>query len=141
MKLTGIFALFALALPAVAVPVHDHTMGYDGIKVLRIPTGNSTAKLNRFVEDLDLDIWTHSVRPNSHIDVEVPKDKFQSFTTSINKLLTEEGITTPVEVMHEDLGASIRKEAEGIATSNSLSRLGMFWSDPSILRARADCFL
>jgi Carboxypeptidase activation peptide len=125
MKLTGVFALFALALPAVAVPVRDHTTGYDGIKVLRIPTGNSTAKLDAFVESLDLNIWTHSVRPNSHLDVEVPKNVYKTFTSGINKLLKEEGITYPVEVMHEDLGVSIRKEAEGLVTADQFTIQGL----------------
>ncbi|KAH6890802.1 hypothetical protein BKA70DRAFT_1539383 [Coprinopsis sp. MPI-PUGE-AT-0042] len=109
MKLVGVFALFALALPAVAVPV------------LRIPTGNSTAKLDSFVESLDLNIWTHSVLPNLHLDVEVPKDLYKTFTSGINKLLKEEGITYPIEVMHEDLGVSILKEAEGIVTANQFT--------------------
>ncbi|KAH6904176.1 putative carboxypeptidase [Coprinopsis sp. MPI-PUGE-AT-0042] len=96
---------------AIAVPVRDHTTGYNGVKVLRIPTGNSTARLDTLIDSLDLDVWTHSSRPNSHIDVQVPKDVYTSFTSKVNSILKEEG------VMHEDLGASIRKEAEGIVSS------------------------
>ena len=118
MLFTGVFALFALVLPVFSVPTaQDHTAGYDGVKVLRIPTGASTTQLDTLIESLDLDVWTHSSRPHSHIDVQVPKDVYKSFTERVGKILKEEGVTHPVEVMHEDLGVSIRKEAEGIVSS------------------------
>ncbi|KAH6913460.1 putative carboxypeptidase [Coprinopsis sp. MPI-PUGE-AT-0042] len=121
MKFTGIFALLALALPTISIPVHDHTMGYDGIKVLRIPTGNSTTQLDSLIESLDLSVWTHSTQANSHIDVQVPKDVYKTFTASVNKILKAEGVTYPVEIMHEDLGASIREEAKSIVSSAGFS--------------------
>ncbi|PPQ70189.1 hypothetical protein CVT24_003905 [Panaeolus cyanescens] len=117
MKLAGVFALFAVVLPAFA----DHTAGYDGIKVLRIPTGNSTARLDSLIESLDLSVWTHASRPNSHIDVEVPKDVYKIFTSSVGKILKEEGVTYPIEVMHEDLGVSIRKESEGLVKADEFT--------------------
>lgn len=119
MKFTGVFAVLALALPAFAIPVHDHTMGYDGIKVLRIPTGNSTSRLDSLIDSLDLSVWTHSTRPNSHIDVQVPKDVYKTFTSSVSEILKQEGVTYPVEVMHEDLGASIREEAKSIVSADA----------------------
>ncbi|PPQ71458.1 hypothetical protein CVT24_011970 [Panaeolus cyanescens] len=121
MKFTGIFALFAVVLPAIAIPVRDHTTGYDGIKVLRIPTGNSTARLDALIDTLDLSVWTHASLPNSHIDVEVPKNVFKKFTSSVGQILKDEGVNAAVEVMHEDLGVSIRKEAEGLVTADQFT--------------------
>ncbi|KAH6907334.1 hypothetical protein BKA70DRAFT_1428307 [Coprinopsis sp. MPI-PUGE-AT-0042] len=82
-------------------------MGHDGIKVLRIPTGNSTTQLDSLIESLNLSVLTHSTQANCRIDVQAPKDVHKAFTASVNKILKHEGVTHPVEVMHGDLRASI----------------------------------
>ncbi|KAF9051992.1 putative carboxypeptidase [Panaeolus papilionaceus] len=121
MKFNRIFSLLAVLLPVIAVPARDHTSGYDGIKVLRIPTGKNTAKLDALIESLELDVWTHASRPDSHVDVEVPKNIYKTFTSSVSKILKEEGVTYPVEIMHEDLGVSIRKESEGLINADQFT--------------------
>ncbi|CAA7260302.1 unnamed protein product [Cyclocybe aegerita] len=118
MKLTRAFALLAAVLPALALPVHDNSFPYIGVKVLRIPTGNTTAAIDDIVAQFDLSSWTAVSRPNSHIDVEVPKDKFAAFTKAAKTILNQEGITYPIETMHEDLAASIRKESEYLLASS-----------------------
>ncbi|KAJ3514780.1 hypothetical protein NLJ89_g2182 [Agrocybe chaxingu] len=119
MRFTGAFALLAAILPVLALPVHDNSFPYIGVKVLRVPTGNTTAALDDLVSQFDLSSWTSVSRPNSHIDVEVPKTKLDAFTTAAQAILDQDGITNSIETMHEDLAASIRKESEGMIAAAS----------------------
>jgi len=93
-------ANFALALPP--------KVSYDGIKVFRIDIGDSpeqVASIKGLVSKLGLSLWTVDVAENTHVDLEVPKDKLSAFKEATKDFV--------VSVMHENLGVSIRKESAG----------------------------
>lgn len=94
-----LFAAAAHALPP--------KVTYDGTKVLRIETSESTQaaeSLKNIISSLQLPLWTQVVRPNTHVDFEVPKEKLAAFKEAISGQFT-------YSTMHEDLGASIREES------------------------------
>jgi len=133
MTLNRFVYLLVSALPALAaifqvqeVPshLHDSSTVYDNVKVLRIPTGHDISKLESLISKYQLNIWTEHPLPNSHIDVEVPAEVYWNFTTTVNGILEEDGITAPMITMHEDLGESIRKESEGIVPASELKAQG-----------------
>ncbi|KAG8787405.1 hypothetical protein FRC12_015593 [Ceratobasidium sp. 428] len=101
------WATFALALPS-------PPSRYAGTKVFRIPTGNQnqTDRISSLISTLDLPAWTTARLAYSHIDVEVAKGKLDGFHKALKTVspkLDEQLVT-----MHEDLGESILKEAEGM---------------------------
>lgn len=111
MKLT--VALSALLAGISAVLAVDTSLPYVGDKVFRVPTGANTAGIESLVNKyiaLGADTWTHGFKASSHADVHVPKNHTDSFLEDVKQLLSVEGITHPVEVMHEDLGKSIADE-------------------------------
>ena len=120
MKLGRFLSFLLSALPVLAVTFQDTSVIYDNVKVLRIPTGNNTSKLDSLVSKYELNVWTVHTRPNSHLDVEVPAEKYTGFTTAVSSILKEDGIPVPIITMHEDLGASIRKESEGVFSAIKL---------------------
>lgn len=94
-----LFAAVAHALPP--------KVTYDGTKVLRIDTSESTQaaeSLKEIIANLQLPLWTQLVAPNTHVDFEVPKGKLAAFEKAIAGQFT-------YSTMHEDLGASIRAES------------------------------
>ncbi|PPQ70195.1 hypothetical protein CVT24_003911 [Panaeolus cyanescens] len=108
-----------------AAAANDYpTTGYEGVKVLRIPTGKDTTALDALIKRLDLNVWTHASRPFSHVDVEVPSDLYNTFLSSIEKISQDSGISNSFTVLHDDLGASIRKEAAGFKFSAELATQG-----------------
>ena len=116
------FLCFLLsALPVFAL---DTKVRYHNGKVVRIPTGPNTSKLESLVSKYQLNVWTEHASPNSHLDVEVPPEKYTSFTTAVDGILKEEGITTPIVTMHEDLEESIRKELEDNGSASKLRAQG-----------------
>lgn len=118
------FLCFLLsALPLFAQP-QDSSLRYQNFKVIRIPTGPNTLKLESLVTEYQLNTWTEHALPNSHLDVEVPPEKYTTFTKAVNGILAEEGITAPVVLMHNDLGESIRKESEGSLSATQLRAQG-----------------
>lgn len=91
-------ANFALALPP--------KVTYDGVKVFRIDIGDSpeqVASIKGLVSKLGLSLWTEDVAENTHVDLEVPKDKLSAFREATKSFV--------LSVMHDDLGVSIRKES------------------------------
>lgn len=93
-----LFAAVAHALPP--------KVTYDGTKVLRIDTTESTQaaeSLKEIISNLQLPLWTQNVGPNTHVDFEVSKGKLAAFEKAIAGQFT-------YSIMHEDLGASIREE-------------------------------
>ncbi|KAJ1300827.1 hypothetical protein OPQ81_002467 [Rhizoctonia solani] len=100
-------ASLVLAAPAKRNP-------YAGTKVYRIPTGNQdqTDRIAALLTTLNIPTWKSAKVAFSHTDVEVSKDRLASFHDAlkgINPQLDSQLIT-----MHEDLGVSIAKEAEGM---------------------------
>lgn len=109
--------LLALSSLSLSFAANDATtarsIAYNGVKVLRVPTGASTAALYDVVSRLELTggLWTELVS-NSHLDLEVPQDKFAEFLTAAEKYVKEQGLQEGLRVMHKDLGQSIRQESE-----------------------------
>jgi hypothetical protein len=106
------WSTFALALPSPSNP-------YAGTKVFRIPTGNQnqTDRVSDLIDTLGLPAWTSARLAFSHIDVEVAKvrlDEFHKALKGVDPKLDEQLVT-----MHEDLGASILKESEGMNTPHA----------------------
>ncbi|KAH7099622.1 putative carboxypeptidase [Auriculariales sp. MPI-PUGE-AT-0066] len=114
--------LLATILSAYALSSRANSLAapHAGVKVLRIPTGPSASvltELETLIESLSLSKWTTVPRINSHIDVEVPASKYEQFKSSIDPILAASGASEHgwgIKVMHEDLGASIAAESEGV---------------------------
>jgi hypothetical protein len=123
MKPTHFLCFLLSALPVFSQP-QDTSVRYRNHKVIRIPTGSNTLKLESLVTEYQLNVWTEHVLPNSHLDVEVPPEKYTSFTSAVDGVLKEQGITTPIGMMHEDLGQSIEKESEGSLSASQLRAQG-----------------
>lgn len=109
-----------VALPVtLAVPATTLASPYANTKVLRIPTGasaESLADLQGLIDTMGLHSWTAVPQVSSHVDLEVPAGKYARFLASVNKIIEGSGAGAAgykVEVMHEDLGASIIAESEG----------------------------
>lgn len=99
--------LSALSL-AVASPYGQPTpraVSYDGYQVFRVPVGLDASKVTEIVEKLELDTWKAPNKAGAFADIVVSPDKLQAFNEEVAGI---EGI----EVMHEDLGASIAAEQE-----------------------------
>jgi hypothetical protein len=118
------FLCFVLSALTVFAQPQDSSVQYQGFKVLRIPTGPNTLKLEALVTNYQLNVWTEHALPNSHLDVEVPPEKYTSFATAVDSILKDDGITTPIVTMHNDLGESIRKESEGSISASQLRAQG-----------------
>jgi hypothetical protein len=125
MKLfTSLIATFAGLLTivptAVAAPANSLALPYKGVKVLRVPTGNSEkslADLKALIARLGLTSWTEVPVVNSHIDLEVPKDKLQNFMKDSHNILEKSGARAQgfeIKPMHEDLAEAIHAEIQGM---------------------------
>lgn len=99
MKFLAILSSLTL-VSALAAP---SKVSYDGWKVYRVNTGVNRSKLKDVVGKLQLGTWKGSVDTSDIVDVMVPPTQIQKFETQAEDL--------NVEVMHEDLGASISEEA------------------------------
>ena len=105
-----LFSATVLAVPApVAAPVADSQVSYDGVKVYRIKLSDSQAQADTvaaLVKKLNLETWTNAIKPNHNVDVQVNPADLTAFTSALTGL--------SYNVMHEDLGASIRAESEPV---------------------------
>lgn len=102
-------------LAALATAVIAKKVSYDGAQAVRISVGSEAIKLNDIIESLDLPTWKGIAKgtglpvDGGHVDLVVPAAKATEF-----KKLTS---GFEIEIMHEDLGASIAAEsADGLAT-------------------------
>lgn len=130
MKLTisSVLVSLLLVFSVSAIPTDHPAVQYAGTKVLRVPTGPSPAalrSLKSFIDALGLELWTTVPVVNSHVDVEVPLHKLDAFMAGVDGLLVAAEIRVPVQVMHDDLGASILSESE-VSDDFKLSKAG--WS-------------
>lgn len=89
--------------------VQPRKVSYDGYGVFRLPVGSYISKVAEIVDKLELDTWKSFKKPGAYADVVVPPEKLEAFHQEVAGL---EG----VEVMHEDLGASIVAEQEPAMT-------------------------
>lgn len=93
-------ALFAALLPALvsaAVVASSQKVSYDGFRVLRVKTSPEVIHL---IKSYSLQTWSGEPEKTEYADVLVPPGSAALFSGIAN------------EVMHEDLGDSIAKEAE-----------------------------
>lgn len=99
---------------------------YAGTKVFRIPTGNQnqTAKISNLIDTLGLPAWTTARISYSHIDVQVSKKNLAGFHNALKGV--DPALDSQLVTMHEDLGESILKEAEGMNTPH-VDAFGSFW--------------
>lgn len=116
MKLSSAFASLAAFAVGAVYATSPEVLGapYDGVKVLRVPTGASTTALDELISSLHLERWTQRSHPSSHIDVEVPADVLDYFVKEANAISASQNVTYPIVTMHEDLGESIRQETAGM---------------------------
>ncbi|TGZ77587.1 putative carboxypeptidase [Ascodesmis nigricans] len=110
-------ALLTLALAVTAIPTQDRAnKTHDGTKVIRVAipdSAESAARLQTLVGKLDLPLWSRNFLPNGVVDVQVPKEKIEAFEAA--------SIEWKKDVMFEDLGKSIREEADGIADEGMIT--------------------
>lgn len=97
--------LSALSLAVASPTIHSRTVSYDGYQVFRVPVGLDASRVTEIVEKLELDTWKAPNKAGAFADVVVSPEKLQAFNDEVAGI---EGI----EVMHEDLGASIAAEQE-----------------------------
>ena len=92
------FTLVAFVLPALvsAVALESRKVSYDGYKVVRVQT---SPKVNKLIADHQLPTWNGRPEDTDFADVVIPpgSDIFKGMK---------------VEVMHDDLGASIAQEMD-----------------------------
>jgi carboxypeptidase A4 len=97
------FLVASLAtLGLVSAAAVQSKVDYTGWKVFRVNVGEDSAKLGAVVDSLQLQTWKGKVATSKVVDLVVPPaqvEKFKASTGSMN-----------IEVMHEDLGASIAAE-------------------------------
>ncbi|KAF8604743.1 putative carboxypeptidase [Ceratobasidium sp. AG-I] len=107
-------AVAVWASATLALPSQRNT--YAGAKVYRIPTGNQnqTAKISSLIDTLGLPAWTTARIAYSHIDVQVSKENLAGFHNALKAV--DPALDSQLITMHEDLGESILKEAEGMNT-------------------------
>ncbi|EFE34076.1 uncharacterized protein ARB_07027 [Trichophyton benhamiae CBS 112371] len=76
---------------------------YSGYKVIRVPTQKDNVKeVQRIITDLNLDTWKYPKSEGQNADIVVPPSQISSFMERISGM--------NIEMMHEDLGLSIRNE-------------------------------
>ncbi|CCO33117.1 hypothetical protein BN14_07187 [Rhizoctonia solani AG-1 IB] len=102
------FTTLTFAAPA------QSTGQYAGTKILRVPTGSQeqTDKLANLINTLGVPTWTSARVPHSHVDVQVSKDRVDSFHKALKEVNPD--LDSQVITMHDDLAVSIAKEAEGM---------------------------
>lgn len=97
--------LSALSLAIASPYIQPRQVSYDGYRVFRVPVGLDASKVTEIVDKLELDTWKAPNKAGAFADVVVAPEKLQAFNDEVAGI---EGI----EVMHEDLGASILAEQE-----------------------------
>lgn len=121
--------LVASAFVASALAAYLPSLGseYNGYKVFRIPTVKENhARVVDIISDLDLDTWKFPKKAGSAADVVVPPKQLSAFEKATA------GLT--VEVMHEDLGASIEAESSVVSTYQGTiySPFGLKWGEEGL---------
>lgn len=86
------------------VPKTSNKISYKDDKVIRLRVGDNVAKVNSLIKNLSLSSWNGDPQANKYVDLLVPRSKLVAFANLTASMETH--------VMHEDLGASIKKEAE-----------------------------
>lgn len=90
-------------------------VSYKDDKAIRLGVGENVSKVKLMMRDLSLSTWNGAPQANKYVDLVVPQSKLAAFTTSTANMETH--------IMHEDLGASIEKEASYGAYSGIFSSL------------------
>ncbi|KAK3897671.1 putative carboxypeptidase precursor [Staphylotrichum tortipilum] len=111
MKFTAAAALLVapLAVLASAVPKVERKITYDGYKAYRIATHNNAKSVTDKLAPLAVVPFNQNTR--DHVDVVIPPSEIAAF----------EALGFEAEVLHEDLGADIREEANSFAPYQEIS--------------------
>lgn len=96
-------------------PKAGNKVSYKDDKAIRLAVGENVSKVKRMIRDLSLSTWNGDPQANKYVDLVVPQSKLATFTTSTESMETK--------IMHEDLGASIEKEANYVAYSGIFNYL------------------
>ena len=104
MKILLFSNLFLSLVSAVAVPGATGKVNYDGYKVVRL---QSSAQVKSMIQGLSLKTWNGAAKDDGEVDVVIPPG-VKAF----------DGMD--MQVMHEDLGASIAQEAKYDAYAGTL---------------------
>ncbi|KAG5930356.1 hypothetical protein E4U42_001871 [Claviceps africana] len=98
------FLAAALAASASALAAAGAGAPYLGHRVYRVPVTDAQdgAHIRDVIDRLGLEVWQPPTRKGSFADVQVPPGRVEAFREAMGH--------REVRTMHEDLGASIRKE-------------------------------
>lgn len=114
-----ILAILAFTGAVAASPVASvKKVEHKGTRVVRLETHTEEdiAVIKALVDNLYLDTWTHGYNVNSHVDVAIPPSAQPEF----DRLSKKAGLK--IEIMHEDLGASIEAESPVTVSLKSTSK-------------------
>jgi hypothetical protein len=98
----SLFTASAVTGVAAAPTQEVEKVSYDGYKVFRVKTQGHGQAVEEKLSGLTYDQWINV--PGSHIDISVAPEEIAAF----------EALNLEFEVMHEDLGASIKVETTSI---------------------------
>ncbi|KAI1170705.1 hypothetical protein F4777DRAFT_583655 [Nemania sp. FL0916] len=99
MKGLGFSFIWAVATGASAIPTKVLSSSYDGFKVFRIKTHAQPYAVQEKLSNITFEQWNHDV--NSHMDIVLAPDHLPAFAE----------LELEYDVMHQDLGDSIRAES------------------------------
>ncbi|TFK98009.1 hypothetical protein BDV98DRAFT_553550 [Pterulicium gracile] len=112
--LSALTVLAATAIHVAALVTRASEATYDGVKVLRVPLHGEAevAKMEALIKDLDLDTWSDFIVASAPVDVLVPSAQAAAFDAAFKDYT----------VIHEDLGAAIKEESEGLVSNARLAK-------------------
>lgn len=96
---------FSLLFASLAL-ASGSTVSYDGVRVVRLPTGDDSERISDIIKRLELDTWKQT---DSFADIVVPLNKLDAFNYQVTGL--------DATTMHKDLGASIAVEKRSVVGS------------------------
>lgn len=85
-------------------PKSGNKFSYKDDQAIRLGVGDNASKVKRMMKDLSLSTWNGAPQANNYVDLVVPQSKLAAFRKSTASMDTQ--------IMHEDLGASIEREAK-----------------------------
>lgn len=112
-------AVLGLLLSAVSLAsaiTSPERVSYDGYKAVRVAVGDDASRVTDLIDRMSLQVWKGIKKGRTHVDVVVAPDQLSEFEDATADLDTL--------IMHTDLGASIKEEANfeafGQCQSNQL---------------------
>lgn len=93
-------------------PEGGNKVSYKGHHAIRLGVGDNASKIKRMMKDLSLSTWNGDPQANNYVDLVVPQSQLEAFRNST--------ATMDIQIMHEDLDASIEADAKHGAYSGKL---------------------